>query len=249
MNKTTQTISQIVIIVIMGINVVSCQNSTKKLPLQLTIDLPPEGSPGDRKPAGGRGCLPELKNPNEPLTALVPYSNFGLTISSSPIFWFYFPDEPTDNIKAEFVLQNIQKKNLYQSEINLINTPGIIKIKLPQDTVSLEENQSYFWQFKVICLGKVSDKIEEVEILSGAIKRVPSPSDFSKLSLAEKVVYSAENGLWFDLVTSLIELRSTNPNEELYNNYWHNLWETVDLEYIETKSLVDCCHPVTKEES
>ncbi|NER99534.1 MAG: DUF928 domain-containing protein, partial [Symploca sp. SIO1B1] len=51
----------------------------------------------------------------------------------------------------------------------------------------------------------------------------------------------AENGLWFDVVTTLAELRKANMEEQDLDEDWVKLLQQVGLEEISDKPLVDCC--------
>ena len=93
--------------------------------------LPSGGAPGKRKDAASRDCPVTAK----PLTALVPRTNIGLTISERPNFWFYMPYQPTS--PTEFILLDNKKNLVYKTTFEVKNTPGIINISLPQNVEPL----------------------------------------------------------------------------------------------------------------
>jgi hypothetical protein len=63
----------------------------------------------------------------------MPESNLGFTVSANPPFFFYVPKNTAE--LAEFTVFDEESKQIYQRTFALANTPGVIKVQLPQ-TVS-----------------------------------------------------------------------------------------------------------------
>jgi len=110
--------------------------------------LPSKGAPGQRSYAAARTDCPAIK---KPMTALVPPTNIGLTISERPTFWFYIPYQSTSRNLVEFLLLNDKNHVVDQTTYPLTSTPGIISITLSQNAPRLENGKKYNWVLSFIC--------------------------------------------------------------------------------------------------
>ncbi len=217
--------------------------SQSSFQLALKFKLPPRGAPGKRRTgAATRDSCPALENNNEPLTALVPGTNLGLTVAERPTFWFYVPYPPTYRLSVEFWLRDKEENEVYKETFPLTGTPGIVSIRLPETVPSLEVKNLYSWGFSVIC--NPAHRDEDV-FVSGKVERVSlTPALKSQLEAGtprERIALYAENGLWFDTLTNLAELHRPNQQDEALKDDWADLWQAVGLEYIISKPLVPCC--------
>jgi hypothetical protein len=205
---------------------------------------PSQGRPsGNQRGGASRGAC----SAEEPrLTALVPEVNdpagtfvWGLTTQARPTFWFYVPYALSADLPAEFVLLNDQNQPVYQTVLSNLNTqPGIIQVSLPETAEPLAVDQTYQWVFMLGC---------DVPIFTrGSIQRVaPSPTLESQLAQAsspkQKADLYAANGIWFDALTTLADLRQAQPGDSTVATDWANLMQSVGLADIADKPLVPCC--------
>src|SRR4028119_1120173 len=86
-------------------------------------------SPDDRRrrfPSAGRICDDTGKTK---VTALVPESLIGRTVSEYPVFFFYFPQ--TEAEVAEFTLQDEKGNVIYQQDLTIKNLSGVIGVSIP----------------------------------------------------------------------------------------------------------------------
>ncbi|NEQ56941.1 MAG: DUF928 domain-containing protein [Moorea sp. SIO4A1] len=203
----------------------------------LNLTLPPKGAPGQRRSAGTRRDCPF-----EEFIALVPGTNFGLTTSERPTFWFYVPDSNKPKLQAEFWLRNKEHKDVYKETFRLQNTPGIVKITLPETVLPLVVEDLYRWRFSVIC--NPGEKRYKAFVYGG-VERISITSDLEKqlegTNSRERIAVYAQQGLWFDALTTLGELRLANPQDKRLAQDWADLLEQVGLKEIESQPLVDCC--------
>jgi len=206
--------------------------------LALKFRLPPKGAPGRRRHAGSRDgyC-----SSNEELIALMPGTNFGLTVAERPTFWFYIPYQ-SNGLEAEFWLKDRKGNKIYQQIVALKNIPGIVKVSLPETVSSLEIEQLYSWRLSVIC--NRSDRDDDAFVWGG-VERVSMSSELEsqlkdKTEREHMKIY-AENGLWFDVLTTLAELLSANSQDKALDEDWVELLQQVGLEEISSKPLVECC--------
>jgi hypothetical protein len=215
---------------------------------KLDFKMPPEGAPGQGR--GGAGSRNPICDLELPLTALIPLRYFGLT-TESPTFWFYVPYPSTIGYSVEFLLEDrdsAKKDNepqeIYKQTFPLQATPGIINIRLPE-RIKLDSDKDYQWKFSVIV--NPEDRNDDCFVYGG-VRQIPSNFNLNlQLETAttrqERIAIYAENGLWYDTLTNLAELRLQNPDDAALKADWENLLEhpLVRLGDIVSEPLVPCC--------
>jgi Domain of Unknown Function (DUF928) len=199
------------------------------------------GSPHSKKGGETRdaSCPNDTKKP--PLTFLTPKANMGLTVSDRPTFWFYSPYAANSQTRVVFEVIDSDEKQVFKQELEVVKTPGIIGVKLPQNTPALENNKSYDVILSINCASRI-------DIVRGRVKRVQANGEVTKQLQTNKgrdrAVVFGKNGFWFDMLTQLIELRRQNPQDEELKIDWEELLklDVVDLGDITTESVVSCCN-------
>ncbi|MGA9380518.1 MAG: DUF928 domain-containing protein [Phormidium sp.] len=181
-----------------------------------------DGRSGDRDGGGSRGNCPAIK---PSLTALIPISNFGTTLAERPTFWFYVPYSNQQVTSGEFVLQNRERNDIIRIPFKLPNQPGYVSFTIPPTAPSLEVNKDYRWYFNVYCDPKKTSSPMTVE---GWIQRIPiTPEIQSQINAnqSQKYVVYERNGIWFDAIADLAELRMKNPNNSTLSDAWNRLFQ------------------------
>jgi hypothetical protein len=220
-------------------------NNNNNKTINLRFSLPPKGAPGNRGGAGSRDICAVKGKPT--LTALIPGKNFGQTISERPTFWFYLPYRPNVKTPVNFKLTNAENKVVYQSNFLLTNTPGVVSITLPANAPILEVDKIYEWNLYFSCnpqnqldIARVYGAVERVN-LSSSVKE-----DLAKMKGRERIIFYANQGLWYELLTELIALRSQNPQDTQLAKDWQDLLNQspeIELDKIINEPVVDCCKP------
>jgi hypothetical protein len=170
----------------------------------------------------------------------MPVTNWGKTVASHPTFWFYVPYSPQKVPAGEFVLQEEKGKDVYRIPFTLPKTPGFVSFSTPSTEAPLEVDKSYHWYFKLYC---VPQKPSTPIFVEGWVQRVALTSELeSQLKAAkqqEYVVYAA-NGIWYDALAHLAQLRLSNPPNARLDRDWANLLSArgVDLEGLSRESIV-----------
>lgn len=184
------------------------------------FDFSGDGRSGQRTGGGSRSNCPSVK---VPLTALMPSSNSGNTISSHPSFWIYVPYIPKETPIGEFVLQDKSREDVYRADFTPLNTPGLVSVTLPHSLPELNLNQEYRWYFNLYC---DADKSSSPVFVQGWVKRVSSnPSIEAQLinnPKASHLVY-ANHQIWWDALATLAELRMANPTDSNLAQDWNAL--------------------------
>ncbi|OCR01449.1 hypothetical protein BCD67_21820 [Oscillatoriales cyanobacterium USR001] len=211
----------------------------------LSFTLPPKGAPGNREGASGRGDCTVVGK--APLTALIPGTNIGLTIAERPTFWFYVPYQSNPRILVEFSLTDDRENTVYKAAFQLMDTPGIVGINLPPNTPGLEVGKTYRWELKIVCDPANPREFESVD---GAIERVRLEESLKqkidRVNGRDRVLIYAQNGLWYDTLTNLIQLRRQNPKDAQLAKDWEDLLQQspdIPLDKIVNERVVNCCTP------
>jgi Domain of Unknown Function (DUF928) len=206
--------------------------------------IPPGTAPGGRRTGGGRRDSCPAVNPK--LTALIPVTQvppniqnvWGLTTVERPTFWFYLPYTKSGYYPTEFVLQDQDSNLIYTKNVVLLEQAGIISIAIPNNVPALEVNQQYRWFLKVYCDGEKQAPPIYVE---GVVRRVNlSATVNQQLSTArsqQQVAIYAENGIWFQALGALAELKKNNPQDMGIQAAWKNLLVEVGLGDIADKPV------------
>jgi Domain of Unknown Function (DUF928) len=198
--------------------------------------LPPGYPPGGRVRGGARRGLCPATNPQ--FTALVPFTQpapsvmhvWGLTTTERPTLWFYVPFGKNSAYPAEFILQDEEANPIYKSAIALPQQPGVISVSLPASVPPLAVGKRYRWFFNVYCEPQQQAPPLYVE---GVVQRVNlSPAVVQQLQTAQprqKVAIYAENGIWYEAINTLAELRQKNPQDVSLQTQWQDLLEGIGL--------------------
>lgn len=215
------------------------RSQTNRFASFFSFILPPKGAPGKRKDATTRDDCP-IADSSKPLTALVPPTNIGLTISERPTFWFYVPYQSARPV--EFSLSDDKNNVVYNTTLQLTGTPGIVSINLPQSVPPLKRGKNYQWKFSYICHPTVRSKNASV---NGYVERISLDRDLKSqleqaTTLRERISLYAAKGLWYELLTTLAEERRKNPQDVELAAAWENLLRQAEvaLEAIASERIV-----------
>jgi hypothetical protein len=199
---------------------------------------PEQGVPGRREGGGTRGLECTATNA---LTALIPQSTMGQTISAKPTFFYYLPAAIDKTV--QFELADETDKTLYKKSFRLVTSRGgIVSISLGSDSNSpaLEVGKNYQWYFTIKCNPK---NYRDEVLVSGWINRTAlaptvkiqldrSPDPRAKLSIF------AQQGLWYEYLATLAQLRVESPSDASLALKWSEVLSSVELRKIAQEPLV-----------
>ncbi len=206
------------------------------------------GLPGRREGGGTRGgCASSTHQ----LTAIAPEQNFGYTTDPFPTMHWYVPAFSQET--AEFVLYTEEGTEVYATSFVIDGPDGIVSLGLPEhaNLPPLALGQKYRWQFSVICQGD-SGTVPSISFTEGWIERIELEADLDaqleQASELEKIVLLAENGIWFDAVDALANLRRAGTASTISSasveQSWQTLLSSVGLAEIADASMLSCCDDV-----
>ncbi|ARV57808.1 hypothetical protein BZZ01_03425 [Nostocales cyanobacterium HT-58-2] len=203
---------------------------------------PKVGAPKNRSGGASRGgnCSLEQKS----LKALLPASKLGLTVAEYPTFFVYVPQSSTQLAEFELREEN-NNKIVYKKRLMVPATAGIVNFSLSDNKtlLPLKIGKNYHWFFSIIC--DPQDRSEDL-FIEGWIQRIePSPTLVRQLHEAaprdRPRIYAAA-GIWHETLATLMDLRSSYPNDLTLVVEWAELLESVGLSKIAKEPLVQCCH-------
>lgn len=229
--------------------------------VHLNFKSPPtNGEPKQSGTTGTRGGCASDKSQLPFLTPLTPGTRQGLTekkeetvteyptltMSEYPTFFVYVPQ--TSAQRVEFVLtEKTEEKTLheiYYKTFPLPSNPGIVSVKLPADKPPLEIGKVYKWSFSIIC--KPGDSSQNIPVYGWVKRTEPNPAlvkALEKVTPLERAALYGEYGIWHETLTTLANLRRSQPEESTLVVTWTELLksEPVKLSAISQAPLVDCC--------
>ncbi|MEM7554800.1 MAG: DUF928 domain-containing protein [Cyanobacteria bacterium P01_A01_bin.84] len=190
---------------------------------------PPKGKVREqtRKAGGSRGCNISLE---DAVTLLVPQDHTATTISARPTFFWHLSQKLS--LPLRFTLLEPGKKPILTKELK--PEPGIIGLKLPQNSAPLEVGKTYRWTVTVVCNPSKPSRnlfaiawIERVS-LPTATQLSNNTKDRSSCSLSY-----ARAGIWYDALSCSYNTSGKHQNN--HNNSWQqfqSLLEEIGLAYI-----------------
>jgi len=223
------------------------ENNSETVTFKRPTVNPREGSPtGIDKGAGSHGgyCnLDKKQHPDvSPLMALVPSEKvidnsttyvWGKTTSEHPTLWFYIAYAA--NTQVELEIQNEAEEPIYQASFIVKNTPGLISFTLPNNSPKLAPNQKYLWYLYIKCQSQGSPD----DVISGWIERVElNPLD-AQLTQLDLIDFYSKNGIWYDAITNLNQLRDNDSQNKQYTQIWHDLLQQVGMEELSQIPVVE----------
>lgn len=201
---------------------------------------PQDGVPGRREGGGTRSLGLECPMATTALTALIPQSTMGQTISAKPTFFYYLPVALDKTV--QFELADQRDKTLYKKSFRMVTSrAGIVSVSLASDDNSpaLEVGKNYQWYFTIKCNPKnttddvlVSGWINRTALAPTVKTELDRSSDLTKLSIF------AQQSLWYEYLATLAQLRLQSPNDASLAIKWSAVLKSVELDKIAQEPLV-----------
>jgi hypothetical protein len=236
------------------------------------VKLPPpppnRGIAGNRVGGASRVSrkdpIDESPNSDRRLTALVPeYKNsaeagkykpeltkiWGLTASEHPTIWFYIPYNQDSISRIDFNLidgDSSTKRTVFKNAIKRPTQPGLVSFSLPQTSTPLIVDRLYQWELKLTMKRQLDKEIS----VKGWIQKASLNRDLldriNQAPLDRQAALYAENGFWYDALSSLAQLRRDVPAERLRQRSqdlatiqdWQNLLKSIDLDKLVNKPFI-----------
>ncbi|NEO99257.1 MAG: DUF928 domain-containing protein [Symploca sp. SIO2E9] len=192
---------------------------------------------GPRRVQAGATRSSSCFTSDRPLMAIVPASGVGTTLAAYPTVFWYQPK--TSASTAEFVLLNANQEEVYSAKYSLPKSAedtssgyGIMSLTLPAlaNFLPLKIDQEYQWRLSLVC--DPMDRSADL-IVGGKIKRVAAESNLElrlqEATAQDRLSLYADERLWYEIVSTLVELRRTHPQDASLASAWDKLLESVNL--------------------
>ncbi|MEM9904936.1 MAG: DUF928 domain-containing protein [Cyanobacteria bacterium P01_D01_bin.44] len=200
-----------------------------------------QGLPGRRISGGSRVPTETCVTDQQPLMALVPDQNLGLTSDASPTFWFSLPTVSASRV-LEFGLFDENETLVYQTTLLATSKAGVIGIDLSEleGAPALGVDKNYRWSLSIIC--NAQNPSENIWV-DGWVRRIElPPSVTSQLphtpALDQSEVY-LDAGLWHEGLTQLAQLMRSQPEDTSVETQWQTLLESINLAQAATSPVLE----------
>ncbi|AFY40666.1 protein of unknown function DUF928 [[Leptolyngbya] sp. PCC 7376] len=167
---------------------------------------------------------------NESILAITPESFYGQTLEARPTILVYLPR--SDAQQAIFRLKDESQNLIYEQLVPISEQAGIIMIQLPKTAPALAVNQNYQWFLTL----QTEDHITPASPFVDAwIKRVEPSAELAdnlmNVESAKAAEVLAQNGIWYDTVAIMADLRSLQSDVGT-NEDWSELLISVGLDRV-----------------
>ncbi len=218
------------------------ENNSSNQNINISFEPPNRGTPKSKDGTGSRGnCLYKPALP--PLKSLGGKSDLKLTASDRPTIWVYIPYSKIEASYGEFSLQQGDNE-IYRTRFQLMAKPGVMGIELPSSISPLKVGTSYRWYLDINC-STTEDNFSTPTSLTGVVKKIALATNLTheletrSNSLNQVAIY-AQNGIWYDAVNKLAQLRLQNPENLTFKQAWIKLLSDrdVNLKEIASESIL-----------
>ena len=205
---------------------------------------PPQGQDQAPKRASGGGsreserCFSsENDTTGRSIVPLTPETNYGLTVAERPTFFAYVPQTlEAEKVEAFFIIEDKEQNPHYYTSVPLSSTSGVVSIPLPEEAPALEIGRDYKWKLAIGCSGDLDPNSPFVE---GWVKRIePNLVSESQEASLERAASLGADGIWYDAVTTLVQLRQQRPEEARFGKEWAELLDSAGLQAIAAEPLL-----------
>ncbi len=193
-----------------------------------TYKPPLRGAPASRVGGGSRGS----DSGSAPRIAVLAPDHTGYTTQEQPNLYWYLSRPVATRLEIT-VINDQSVQPLLEKKLETPTQAGIQRLRLKDLGIKLKPGIEYRW-----FVGLVADPQQRSNdvIASGTIQRSePSPALLEKLAKADKpgipFVY-AEEGIWYDAITSISELIVANPRDAALRQQRAALLEQAGLEEV-----------------
>lgn len=224
-------------------NSIANQNISINKPLQ--FNPPNNGAPKGSRSSTNSGSRDDCAAVEKTITALIPKTNWGNTLAERPKFWFHIPYKQG---RLTLILRN--KTKSMQANYQVMNGGGIMGFPVPETLPALKVDESYYYKVYFSCNPKNQPSKTGIQ---GIVNRVPMNEVLqtklsSATSIKEKIYLYANQGLWYEAITVLIESRSSGSIDKELEEYWSGLLSDsdVDLENLISEPTIECCNHISK---
>lgn len=222
-----------------GIVAASLRPAIAQVETTLSFQPPPMGTPGNREAGGGRSDTCADTANTVGMMALVPETNVGLTVASSPDLFTYIPPNNAETAELR-IFKEATQEEIFAGEFTLPKSPttagythqaAIVELPLATIPVTLEPGEAYIWAVLVVCdrENRAADIVVDVVVQQADeyyLNTLPTDiatqlTTLDSAAKADQLFTYGAAGLWHDLLSELADLVIADP--ETYKTAWTNI--------------------------
>ncbi|MBT9314907.1 DUF928 domain-containing protein [Leptothoe spongobia] len=195
-------------------------NPIDKIVFHETFDPPGDDSPNRTSGVGSRDsgrCNIE----EQPVQALMPENNFGLTFAERPTVVVQLPENTSTQ---RLILTVMDEAGLYyaEEEFSVVDQTGLITLSLSSQAPPLAIGRNYRWHVVVVC-GEQADP--DNPVLVGWVQRVDAAlsQSLQQQSPLGQAQWLAENGYWYDMLQVLMGEINLYPHNQHLQEVWRSV--------------------------
>jgi hypothetical protein len=207
--------------------------SAMRQPFQTQVQfVPPPDRQAPRQTASGasRGSCPEIQS-------LLPETHFGLTTHRRPAV---YAQMPASDARRAIVSLKSDGGEFYYDLVELPAAAGIVRLDFPTSAPDLVVGERYRWSMILLCGDELRPDspvihgwIEPVELAAADQARL------AQLSPLEQAAFYGQQGIWYDLLDTLITQRQETPGNGAIATAWTSVLESVNLGALVAAPLVN----------
>ena len=105
-----------------------------------------------------------------------------------------------------------------QTLIPIAGTSGVITLQANPESPPLEMGKTYQWSVVLVCGERPSPSDPGI---SSWVRRIPQTQRVNQGSNLEQAAWYGEQGIWYDALTSLVELKRSQPDNQELIKIWN----------------------------
>ncbi len=199
------------------------------------FEPPGDGQPDDTSSAGSRTGL-KCTQDEQPIRAIMPRQNYGLTFEEHPSIFVYLAD--TSAQQVVLTLQDESGDDYQRAFLPIVDRSGITSFTLPDDQSAPIVGKNYQWSLVIVCGETVQP---DDPVLQGWVQRVEaSPElerELAQKSEVDRIAWLAQKGYWYDTIAAIDRARTLSPDNAQLENFWNNVLELVGVSGSETEAF------------
>ena len=175
-------------------------DSQEKIVFSDNFEPPGDDKPNDTRVGGsrdGQSCGIQ----EQPIRALMPQGNFGLTFKEQPAIYFYLPQ--TSATQVVLAVQDEAGTEYDRAFLPIETNNNIASFALPKSKMTLKPGKNYQWKISIVC---GEDLKPGDPTFTGWVQRVEPTSNQKQLAANtnyEQIRSLGEQGYWYDMLDAI----------------------------------------------
>ncbi|WP_158054712.1 DUF928 domain-containing protein [Scytonema sp. HK-05] len=208
----------------------------KQIVSQENFIPPKQGKPKDTSGAGSRSEL-KCSQKEGAIRPVMPKENYGLTLEERPTIFIEIPKTSARQVVLMF---RDETGEFYERAfLPITDRDGIVGFALPKQKQPLAVGKTYQWSLVVVCGQSVQP---DDPVFMGWVHRMPRTSQFEselrqKKTAIEQVIWYGAKGYWYDMVSTIVQARQSNPKDAKLVAVWQDLLDSERMGTLKSKSF------------